>query len=174
MNSAALPKPMPWVERWSGLIPMPGRVLDVACGSGRHAAYLAGQGYRVDAVDIDLGLSAVARQQAAGVTWLQHDLEGASWPFAAGRYQGVVVTNYLYRPLFPYLFEALVPGGVLIYATFAMGQARFGRPRNPAHLLMPGELLEVARGQMRVMAYEDVVETGDLPARVQRLCAIKN
>jgi SAM-dependent methyltransferase len=165
---------MPWVERWSGLIPARGRVLDVACGSGRHAAYLAERGYRVDAVDIDLGLSEAARRQTTGVTWLQHDLEGAPWSFSAGRYQGVVVTHYLHRPLFPHLIDALVPGGVLIYATFAMGQERFGRPRNPAFLLMPGELLEAVRGRMRVVAYEDVVEAGDSPARVQRLCAIKS
>lgn len=166
--------PMPWIERWSGLIPGRGRVLDLACGGGRHAVYLAGRGYQVDAVDIDLGPARDAQGEAAGVTWLQHDLEGAPWPFAAASYQGLVVANYLHRPLFPRLIDALMPGGVLIYATFAMGQERFGRPRNPAHLLMPGELLEVVRGQMRVVAYEDVVEAGDPPSRVQRLCAIKN
>lgn len=174
MSTCAPSHPMPWIERWAGLIPAGGRVLDLACGSGRHAVYLAGQGYRVDAVDIDLGSSEAARGQSDDVTWLQHDLEGAPWPFAAGGYQGVVVANYLHRPLFPFLMETLAPGGVLIYATFAMGQERYGRPRNPAFLLMPGELLEVVRGQMRVVAYEDVVEAGDPPARVQRLCAIKN
>jgi SAM-dependent methyltransferase len=167
-------KPQAWIERWSGLILKPGRVLDVACGNGRHAAYLAGLGYQVDAVDIDLGLSDAARRDASNVTWLRHDLENAEWPFKAGAYQGVLVTNYLHRPLFPHLIEALAPGGVLIYATFAMGQERFGRPRNPAHLLMPGELLEVVRGQMRVVAYEDVLDQAEMPTRVQRLCASKN
>ncbi len=167
-------KPPAWVERWSGLIPKPGRVLDLACGSGRHAVYLAGLGYQIDAVDIDLSLSETAQRSAPLVTWLRHDLENAAWPFEAGEYQGVLVTNYLHRPLSPHLIDALAPGGVLIYATFAMGQERFGRPRNPAHLLMPGELLEMVRGQMRVVAYEDVLEQADTPTRVQRLCAIKN
>jgi SAM-dependent methyltransferase len=166
--------PMPWVTRWAGLLPKGGRVLDVACGNGRHAVYLAGLGNRVEAVDIDLGLSAGIRGNTGHITWLEHDLEQGSWPFGAGRYQGVVVTNYLHRPLFPFIVDALVPGGVLIYATFSMGQERFGRPRNPAHLLMPGELLEAVRGRMRVVAYEDVLETGSSPACVQRVCAIKN
>lgn len=164
---------MPWVRRWSGLIPSGGQVLDLACGNGRHAVHLAGQGHRVVAVDRDLGLSASARQ-VAGIEWRELDLETGVWPFEAGAYQGIVVTNYLHRPLFAHLFDALAPGGVLIYATFSMGQARHGRPRNPVFLLMPGELLEAVRGRMRVVAYEDVEETGARTVCMQRLCAIKN
>lgn len=164
---------MPWVQRWAGMIPARGRVLDVACGGGRHAVYLAHLGHAVDAVDIDLGAAAALRD-SPGVAWHQYDLETRPWPFEAGAYAGVVVTNYLHRPLFPDLLGALAPGGVLIYATFSMGQEVYGRPRNPQHLLMPGELLEAVRGRMRVVAYEDVLERGDAPARIQRLCAIKN
>lgn len=170
---AGVHAPMPWVVRWAGVIPTSGRVLDVACGGGRHAAYLAGLGHEVDAVDLDLTLSENMRE-TPGVFWHGHDLEGESWPFPPGAYQGVVVTNYLHRPLYPHLIEALAPGGVLIYATFSLGQEVLGRPRNPRHLLLPGELLETVRGLMRVVAYEDVLEAGDSPARVQRLCAIKN
>ncbi|MFA5082715.1 MAG: class I SAM-dependent methyltransferase [Hydrogenophilaceae bacterium] len=164
---------MPWVARWAEMIPAHGRVLDLACGNGRHAVLLAGLGHPVEAVDIDLALSEPVRA-TPGVSWRQHDLEAQAWPFESGAYQGVVVTNYLHRPLFPLLIEALSPGGVLIYATFSMGQEVYGRPRNPQHLLMPGELLEAVRGRMRVVAYEDVLEAGEPPARVQRLCAIKN
>lgn len=164
---------MPWVGRWAGLIRTPGRVLDVACGSGRHAVHLAGLGHRVEAVDIDLGLSAAVRG-TEGIRWLEHDLETGAWPFEAAAYQGVVVTNYLHRPLLPCLVDALETGGVLIYATYSVGQARHGRPRNPAHLLLPGELLEAVRGRMRVVAYEDIEESGARAACVQRLCAIKN
>jgi SAM-dependent methyltransferase len=164
---------MPWVSRWTGLVRAQGRVLDVACGNGRHAVHLASLGHRVDAVDIDLGLSAAVRG-VEGIRWLDFDLETEAWPFETGAYQAVVVTNYLHRPLFPHLIDALDSDGVLIYATYSMGQARHGRPRNPAHLLLPGELLEAVRGRMRVVAYEDIEESGGRSACVQRLCAIKN
>ena len=165
-------EPMSWIKRWAALIPPHGRVLDLACGAGRHAVFLARLGYRVEAVDADLAPSAELRD-TEGVVWRQHDLEAEPWPFEPESYQAVVVTNYLHRPLLPHMIDVLAPGGVLLYATFSMGQQRFGRPRNPAHLLMPGELLEAVRGQMRVVAYEDVEET-DPAICVQRLCAIKN
>ncbi|MFZ5482787.1 MAG: class I SAM-dependent methyltransferase [Pseudomonadota bacterium] len=162
---------MPWVMRWADLIPARGRVLDVACGTGRHATFLAGRGHPVDAVDRDLSRLGDARN-VPGVRWWAADLEAAPWPFDPAAYQAVVVTNYLHRPLFPYLLAALAPGGVLIYATFALGQARWGRPRDPRHLLVPGELLELARGRLQVVAYEDILEAGMPPSRVQRLCAL--
>ncbi len=164
---------MPWLARWADLIPPGGRVLDLACGGGRHAVFLAARGCSVDAVDIDLGLSDAVRA-TPGVNWLCHDLEASPWPFSAACYQAVVVTNYLHRPLFSAIVDALAPTGVLIYATYSMGQEHLGRPRNPNHLLLPGELLEIARGTMRVVAYEDVLEVGRSPTRVQRLCALKN
>jgi SAM-dependent methyltransferase len=161
----------PWVARWADLIPAGGRVLDLACGSGRHAAFLAGRGHPVSAVDIDLSLS-TANRDVPGVQWLRADLEADPWPFSGEAFAAVVVTNYLHRPLFPPLLSAIARGGVLIYETFAMGQTKYGRPRNPAHLLMPGELLEQVRGQLRILAYEDV----DEPLRrrcMQRLCAVR-
>lgn len=147
-------------------------MLDLACGGGRNAVYLAGLGYRVTAVDRDLALSAQVRA-TPGVDWLEYDLEAGDWPFDAGQWQGVVVINYLHRPLFGHLCEALAPGGALIYATFAHGQQAYGRPRNPHHLLLPGELLELVRGRLRVVAYEDVEEKRPVPARRQRLAALK-
>lgn len=165
-------KPSAWLRRWAHLIPAGGRVLDVACGGGRNALYLSSLGHAVTAVDRDLGLSAAVRD-APGITWLEHDLEASPWPFADDAWQGVVVINYLHRPLLEHLHAALAPGGALIYATFAYGQASLGRPRNPLHLLMPGELLEFARGRLRVVAYEDVLETRPVPVRRQRLAALK-
>lgn len=180
MNEAAPPfKTMAlpasaWVVRWAPLIPPGARVLDLACGTGRHALHLANQGFKVEAVDIDLSLSATAQEQQPRVQWRQFDLESQPWPYQAGVWQGVVVTNYLHRPLFAHLLESLAPGGVLIYETFAVGQERYGRPRNPAHLLLPGELLEVTRGRLQVIAYEDVTEPAGASARrVQRLCAVR-
>jgi len=163
--------PSAWVLRWADLIPEGGRVVDIACGSGRNALALAALGHPVDAVDRVLALSEEARS-LANIHWLEHDLEQGPWPFGAASYAGILVTNYLHRPLFPHLIAGLAKGGVLIYETYALGQERFGRPRNPAHLLMPGELLEMVRGKLRVVAYEDVQESGP-PKRVQRLCAVR-
>jgi SAM-dependent methyltransferase len=163
--------PSPWVTRWAGLIPARGRVLDLACGSGRHACYLAALGHEVDALDIDLGASAPVRA-TPGVRWREVDLEQGGIAFDPDRYDAIVVVNYLHRPLLPALVGLSRPGAVLIYETFAHGQQAHGRPRNPAYLLMPGELLELARGRLRVVAYEDILEKTPGPARVQRICAI--
>lgn len=160
-----------WVKRWAHLIPPAGRVLDLACGGGRHAVYLAGRGHHVLAADLDLTL-AQAHCDIPGITWQQVDLEAAPWPYGGERFQGIIVTHYLHRPLFEPIAAALAPGGVLIYETFSLGQARYGRPRNPAHLLLPGELLEMARGKLRIVAFEDVDEA-ERRRCVQRLCAMR-
>ena len=163
--------PSAWVARWAPAIPH-GEVLDLACGGGRHARLLAALGHPVQAVDRDA--TALAQAAGPGITPLHHDLEGEGsvWPFAPGRFAGIVVTNYLHRPLFAHLAEALAPDGILVYETFAQGNERFGKPSNPAFLLAPGELLDVAqRHGLRVLAYEDGVVDAPRPARVQRLCA---
>jgi SAM-dependent methyltransferase len=150
-----------------------GEALDLACGSGRHARLLAALGHAVTAVDRDP--QALLAAAGEGIATLQCDLEapGAAWPFAAGRFAGVVVTNYLHRPLFGQIAAALAPNGMLIYETFARGNEVFGKPSNPDFLLSPGELLALAgRGGLRVVAYEDGVVERPKPARVQRLCAV--
>ena len=161
-----------WVARWAPLIPS-GPALDLACGSGRHARLLASLGHAVTAIDRDA--QALAAASGQGITTLLHDLEapGAAWPIAPGSLAGIVVTNYLHRPLFGSIAAALAPDGVLIYETFARGNEVFGKPSNPAFLLNPGELLELAAlGGLRVLAYEDGVIDLPKPARVQRLCAV--
>ncbi|MCW5604465.1 MAG: class I SAM-dependent methyltransferase [Burkholderiales bacterium] len=163
--------PSSWVTRWAELISAGGHVLDVACGGGRHARYFAARGHAVDAVDRDTAvIAALARIQ--GVTALCADIESGPWPYAGRTFEGVIVTNYLHRPLLPCLLAALAPGGVLVYETFAAGNERYGRPSNPAFLLQPGELLELSRGRLRVVAYEDVHVEVPGPAMVQRLCAV--
>lgn len=165
-------QPSAWVRRFAPLIAPGGTVLDVACGSGRHARYFAGLGHPVDAVDRDAeGLAGLAA--AAGVTTRQADLENAPWPFAGRRYAGIVVANYLHRPLFPHLVEALAEGGVLIYETFMVGNERFGRPSNPDFLLQPGELLGAFLELLSIVAFEQGEVAGPKPAMVQRLCALK-
>jgi hypothetical protein len=107
-----------------------------------------------------------------GVTVRQADLEGGPWPYADRRFAGIVVCNYLHRPLFPRLIAALADGGVLIYETFMAGNERFGRPSNPEFLLRPDELLEVFGNQLRVVAFEQGEVVLPKPAVVQRLCAV--
>lgn len=106
-----------------------------------------------------------------GITPQIADLERDGWPYAPGSFDGIVVTNYLYRPLFEHLLEALARGGILIYETFAAGNERYGRPRNPDFLLRPGELLEVVRGRLKVVAFEDLYVEAPKAAMVQRICA---
>jgi SAM-dependent methyltransferase len=155
----------PWISRFAPLVRRRGSVLDLACGSGRHTRLFLARGHPVTALDRDL--SGVADLGAA--ERLQADLEdGSPWPLAGRRFAAVVVTNYLHRPLFPKLVEAVEPGGLLLYETFALGQERFGQPRNPDFLLRPGELLAACAG-LAVVAYENGLDPG--PTARQRLCA---
>jgi SAM-dependent methyltransferase len=159
--------PSPWIVRWAVAIAPHGSVLDVACGSGRHARYLAAQGLRVTAVDRDR--DAIASLQGVVAEKLAADLENAPWPLAGRRFDAVVVTNYLWRPLLPTLVASVADCGLLLYETFALGQERFGRPSNPDFLLHPAELPAAAQG-LHVLAYEDGVLDAPM-RRVQRLAA---
>jgi SAM-dependent methyltransferase len=159
--------PSRWVQRHAGLLKPGGRVLDVACGSGRHVRWLATQGFAVTGVDRDA--QALAGLQGTG-TLVLADIENGPWPLGGQTFDGVVVTNYLWRPLLPVLRTALAPGGVLIYETFAHGHQNIGRPSRPDFLLQPGELLQAFQG-LRVVAFEDGFEA-DMPRFVQRLAAV--
>lgn len=163
--------PSAWVVRWAPHIARGGKVLDVASGGGRHARWLAVRGHPVDALERD-ATAVAGLEGVTNIATICADIENGPWPCAHGVYAGVVVTNYLHRPLFAHLLSSLASGGVLIYETFAAGNERYGRPSNPAFLLRAGELLEVVRGVLRVVAYEDVYVDEPRPAMVQRLCAI--
>jgi SAM-dependent methyltransferase len=161
----------PWIERFSSLIPSAGTVLDLACGEGRHARLFLKRGHPVVALDRDTGgLADLAG--TAGVEIIQADLEGGRpWPLAGRRFAGVVVANYLHRPILPAIVAAVAPGGALLYETFAAGNERFGRPSNPDFLLQPGELLETVRGRLTIVAYECLEVAEPRAAVVQRLAA---
>lgn len=173
MNSHTAAPVSAWVARFAPLAPH-GEVLDLACGSGRHARHFAALGHPVLAVDRDAG--ALAEAAGQGVITMAFDLEdpALAWPFEAGRFAAIVVTNYLHRPLFAHLAASLRDGGLLIYETFALGNEAFGKPSNPAFLLAHGELLAQAKAHgLAPIAYEDGYVERPKPAIVQRLCAAK-
>jgi SAM-dependent methyltransferase len=164
--------PSDWVTRFAALVTPGGSVLDLAAGSGRHARYFAEHGYAVTALDRDVSRLTDLGAQAEVI---EADLEdGSPWPLGARRFDGIVVANYLYRPIFGALRAALAENGVLIYETFGIGNEAYGKPSNPDFLLQPGELLDLAHGALTVIAYECglVVRAGG-PAVVQRICARK-
>ena len=160
--------PSPWIVQWAGLVPAGVPVLDVAAGGGRHTRFFADRGHTVTAIDRDI--NALAAQPSVEI--VQADLEdGSPWPLPGRAFGAVVVTNYLHRPLFPALLNALSPGGVLLYETFMEGNERFGRPSQPEFLLKDGELLELARGRLSVTAYEARMISEPKMAMVQRIAA---
>ncbi|MCB8748692.1 class I SAM-dependent methyltransferase [Rhodoferax sp. U2-2l] len=164
-------EPSAWVRRWAHLAQPGGSALDVACGHGRHMAWLAAQGFQV--TGLDRSEEALSSARAHGHA-IQADLENAPWPLledgAPRQFDLVVVTNYLWRTLFPTLLHSLAPGGVLLYETFAAGNETVGKPSRPDFLLQPGELLHLCQG-LNVVAYEN----GFLPRPerfVQRIAAV--
>jgi SAM-dependent methyltransferase len=176
--------PSDWVVRWTPLLPPRAQVLDVACGHGRHVHWLAGAGHRVTAVDRE---AALLTPLAGFADTRVADLEADPWPLPGRQFDAVVVTNYLWRALFPALKAAVTPGGLLIYETFAQAHAALGRPRRPEFLLRPGELIDVLRSadeagstgpppseKWHVIAFEEgrLPARGDVPEReVQRIVA---
>jgi SAM-dependent methyltransferase len=169
---AAGAMPEPWVLRATPLVPAGGRVVDLACGTGRYGRWFLANEHPVTFVDREV--SDVA-DLAGRAKVIAADLEAPGFEPAgvlpAGSFAGVVVVNYLWRPLLPAIVAAVAPGGVLIYQTFAAGNERFGKPSNPDFLLEPGELLEAVRGRLQVLAYEHGEGLTPRPAVVQRIVA---
>ena len=160
--------PSPWVQRWSHLVPAGGRVLDLACGSGRHVRWFAERGCRVTGVDRD---TAALAPLAALAETVVADIENGPWPLAGRRFDAVIVANYLWRPLWPAIMDSIAEGGVLLYETFARGNETVGKPSNPHFLLEPGELLRAA-AMLRIVAFEDGLLAP--PERfVQRIAAVR-
>lgn len=164
--------PSAWVQRWSHLVRPSGSVLDVACGHGRHMRWFASHGHPV--TGLDRSPEAITAVTSLGTAVLA-DIENGPWPLLLDGqprpFDALVVTNYLWRPLFPTLLASLAPGGVLIYETFTAGNETVGKPSRPDFLLQPGELLCVCAG-LRVVAYEDGYQA--TPERfVQRIVAVR-
>jgi SAM-dependent methyltransferase len=162
--------PSPWLERWATLLPATGTALDLACGAGRHLRWLADRGLRPTGIDRDAAALA-ACGDVAGAELIAADVENGAWPCPGRAFDVVVVTNYLWRPLWPAILASLAPGGVLLYETFADGNQTVGKPSRPDFLLQPGELLRHCAG-LTVVGYEHGFL--DAPPRfVQRVAAVR-
>ena len=174
-----LEPPSSWVKRWAHLLPLSKKlnendsadiadVLDLACGHGRHMQYLSGLGHKVLGVDRNAEALKTASQWGDA---LLADIENAAWPLDGRTFKAVVVTNYLWRELFPKILNSLAEGGVLIYETFSQGNEAFGKPSRPEFLLQSGELLVRCKG-LRIVAFEE----GWMPSPdrlIQRVVAIR-
>ena len=167
-------EPSDWVSRFAPLVRDGGPILDVAAGGGRHGRFFMEKGHPVTLLDLETeSLQDLSSHPHA--TIVQNNLEdGSEWPLK-DQFAGVLVVNYLHRPLMDLLLDALGTGGVLIYETFARGNEAFSRPRNPDHLLKSGELLQIVSGRMQVVAYEHGIrKKSPIPKVIQRICAVKN
>lgn len=161
-----------WVKRWSHLVLPQGSVLDIACGHGRHMKWFSEKGHTVTGVDC----SAEAIDAVAGFgEAVLADIENDPWPLMNGgevrQFSAVVVTNYLWRSLFPMIIQSVAPGGFLIYETFAQGNETVGKPSNPDFLLRSAELLQAFAG-MRIIGFEDGFLENP-PRFVQRIVAAR-
>ncbi|MDA7415707.1 class I SAM-dependent methyltransferase [Xenophilus arseniciresistens] len=167
--------PSDWLLRWAHLIRPGGRVLDVACGPGRHMYWLHAQGFQLCGVDRDpAALASLAPLAQAGAQVLAADIENGLWPLAGQQFDAVLVTNYLWRARIAEIADCVAPGGLLIYETFAQGQESVGRPARAEFLLAPGELLQsAASARLRVIAYEDGFVDTPAPRFVQRMVAAR-
>jgi SAM-dependent methyltransferase len=141
--------PARWLTDNEDLLPLHGDALDLACGRGRHALWLAARGMTTRAIDRDPEALRFLEREAASRGVRVHaevmDVESDSVALGSAAYDLIVVFHYLHRPLFPALLAGLRPGGVLVYETFTRAQAARGKPTNPAFLLRDGELRELVR-----------------------------
>ena len=164
--------PSVWVVTNSRYFVPNAKVLDLACGNGRHTKFLIEKGFDVTSVDIDENvLNEVAKISKSHV--LLADLENGEWPFVERSFDGIVVTNYLHRPQLELITKTLSDRGLLIYETFMIGNERYGKPSNSAFLLRPNELTNVFAHSMLILKYEQGHIRFPKEATVQRICAVK-
>ena len=163
-------EPAGWVRDHADLLPVSGPALDLACGRGRHALWLAERGLEVLAVDRNPEAIDEIRKAAVHRRLLidaeVRDLEAGHSTLGLDAFDVIVVVHYLHRPLFPALIGALRNGGLLLYETFTRAQALRGRPTNPAFLLEPGELRRLVEPLAIVDYREGVFEERDVASVV--------
>lgn len=166
---ARLWRPSPFLERVHPLLPA-GRVLDLACGSGRELVWLAERGWQAEGWDRAPEALERARSlgERAGVDIRTRvvDLEWRNLPEPEPVWNVVMAFRFLHRPLFPWIERMLAPGGVIVYETYRVGQERFGRPKQPRFLLEPRELESAFPSCTVELHEESTPEHGPIMARV--------
>lgn len=162
--------PSAWIERWYKDFGEGSSILDLACGNGRHGRLFLNNGAAVTFIDIDVS-SVADLVEVDSAEIIQADLEAAPWPLSDRQFDAVVVTNYLYRPLFPYIVAAVAPGGWLFYETFAVGNERYGRPTNPDFLLKYDELKHRVESELDVIGYAHSMRVLPKRAIMQHIAA---
>ena len=163
-------QPSSWLVRHLKHIPRGGNVLDLACGTGRHTRHLLVEGFKVTAVDLDIsGISDLESRDDCRI--LSTNLEdGSPWPFDE-LFEGIVVTNYLHRPLFGNITKSLSANGVLIYETYMVGNEQYGKPSNPDFLLKIDELRDVFGEPLNIISFNQGYVADPKPAMTQQICA---
>ncbi len=173
----------PWVQRFSEIYlkkyksTKKIKVLDLACGSGRHSRYFIKK--KLSVFSVDKNISEIRDLQTrSNISIIEADIEKTdpwSHPLAlkGKKFNLIVVTNYLFRPLFPSIIKNLKKNGMLIYETFSEGNEKYGHPKNLDFLLKSGELLKIVEKKLHVIAFEEGYIENPKKAVVQRICAKK-
>ena len=161
-----------WVSYCTNLINKKSKILDLACGSGRHTKYLIDKGHFVTGIDINPKIKLKSSNHKNKI--IKYDLEKDVWPFETSSFDCILVTNYLYRPLFPFFIKSVKQNGFIIYETFSLGNERFGKPSNPDYLLDNNELFDLLKDEMRIISYQDGIVSNNVQKCVQRVFAIKS
>jgi len=163
-------EPSSWVIKYANYVPKNSKVLDLACGMGRHTQLFMGRGCHVTAVDIDTqGLQEFANSPNCQI--VEMDIEQSEDWLLSQDFNCIVVTNYLHRPIMKHLANALAPEGILIYQTFMSGNEKFGKPSNPDFLLKKDELMETFEDELEVIAFSQGLTSK--PSMMQQICARK-
>ena len=162
-----------WVSYCTNLINKKSKILDVACGSGRHTRFLISKGHSVTGIDINPKFELHSNNKENNKI-IEYDLEKDVWPFETSSFDCILVTNYLHRPLFPFFIKSVKRNGFIIYETFSLGNERFGKPSNPKYLLNNNELFNLLKGEMRIISYQDGIVSNNMQKYVQRVFAIKS
>ena len=173
-NNSSLFSPSSWIENNLSKNSSKMSLLDLACGNGRHSVFAANAGYQVTSIDIDKS-KLISLKNNKFINPIQVDLEiNNPWPFRNEIFDVVLVTNYLYRPIFKYICKSIKLNGKLFYETFTEENIIFGKPNNKTFLLRPQELLNLARNnRFEVINYEEVIISKPIKKAVQRIYAIK-